>query len=662
MIIWLLLLSVGCIAISGVPGLLLGRRAAMGQLIATLMNVIGSAIGGIAVAARLWNGEGPQQLSRAWSFPIGQFAVGVDDLSALFLVPMLLISALGSIYDLEYWKQARHPGNGRKLRLCWGLLTSSMMLVVLARDAVVFLIAWEIMALAAFFLVATEDKKPEVRRAAWIYLVAAHVGTLLLFAFFGLLRVANGSFNLWTVASGDVPTWLATSIFVTGVVGFGLKAGIMPLHVWLPGAHANAPSHVSAILSGVLLKTGVYGIMRVAAFLPHPPIWWGTTLLVVGSISGILGIAFAVAQHDFKRLLAYSSIENVGIIMIGVGLALLGRSSGHPEWIVLGLGGSLFHVLNHSLFKPLLFMGAGNILHASHTRRIDLLGGLAKTMPRTFRLMTVGAMAICGLPPFNGFVSEFLIYIGLFRTADPAVGKFWIWAALSAPALALIGALAVSTFVKLLGAVFLGTSRTHSAERAHDPGALMLAPMLVLGLCCAVIGVMPTVIAGFVQRAADVWDPAPSRIGMTIRTLVGLNWISAIAVVLIAAAIGGKIALGAWRHRRPSASAGTWDCGYARPTPRIQYSGSSFGQMLTDLFGWVLWPRKAVVALRGLFPDSAQFSSEVPDTVLDRGVLPAFSLTERLMSWARPIQRGSVQIYLLYVLIALLGLLLLAMW
>ena len=264
MSIWLLLLAVGCIAVSGVPSLLLGRRSATGQWIAALLNVIGSGIGGSGLIAGLWSGERPQQISHSWSLPIGQFAVGVDALSAIFLVPMLLISALGSIYGLEYWKQSEHPGNGRKLRLCWGVLTAAMMLVVLVRDAMVFLMAWEIMALAAFFLVSTEDRKPEVRRAAWVYLVATHVGTLSLFALFGLLRAANGSFNLWPTAAADIPGWLATAVFVTAMLGFGLKAGIMPLHVWLPGRHANAPSHVSAILSGVLLKTGVYGIIRVA--------------------------------------------------------------------------------------------------------------------------------------------------------------------------------------------------------------------------------------------------------------------------------------------------------------------------------------------------------------------------------------------------------------
>jgi hydrogenase-4 component B len=646
-------------AASGCPGLFMSRRSAVGQWIAALLNIIASCIGGYALIARFWNGEGAQTLSWAWSLPGSQLAVGVDDLSALFLIPMLLISAMGSIYGLEYWKQREHRGNGRKLRLAWGILTAAMMGVVVARDGVALLMAWEIMALAAFFLVATEDRKPEVREAAWVYLVAAHVGTLLLFAFFALLGLVSGSFALWPASMGPIPSWLATALFITGVIGFGLKAGIMPLHVWLPGAHANAPSHVSAILSGVLLKAGVYGIIRVAAILPHPPIWWGGTLLAAGAVTGILGIAFAVAQHDFKRLLAYSSIENVGIIIIGIGLALVGRSWGHASWVVLGLGGALFHVLNHSLFKPLLFMGAGSLLHATGTRQIDLLGGLAKTMPRTFALMLIGAIAICGLPPFNGFASEFLIYLGLFQTVGENAGHSAAWTALAAPALAIIGALAVSAFVKLLGAVFAGSPRTTLAEHGHDPHAMMLIPMFVLGTCCVVIGIAPILLAHVIERAVAVWDPSAA---LALSELVPLKSISAVGVGLVIAILTGGYALKALRARRPSASAGTWDCGYIRPTARIQYTGSSFGQMLVDLFRWALAPRKTAVALLALFPGRSGFKTQVPDTVLDRGVLPALSLSQRILSWARPIQGGPVQAYLLYILLTLLALLLIARW
>jgi len=652
----LLLLATGTIAISGVPGLFLDRRWALGQWIAMAMNVLGSAIGAAGLILHAAGDGTVDSIAVSWSLPWGQFSAAIDAISALFLIPMLLISSLGSIYGLSYWKQSRHLSNGRKLRLCWGLLTAAMMMVILARDGVLFLIAWEIMALAAFFLVATEDDKPAVRQAAWVYLVATHLGTLCLFGLFGLMRLATHSFALWPAAPEGLAAWIPATIFFLGLMGFGLKAGLMPLHVWLPGAHANAPSHVSAMLSGVMLKAGIYGLIRVAGFLPHPPLWWGGMLLVLGGASGVLGMAFAMAQRDFKRLLAYSSIENIGIIVMGIGLALVGRSIGRSDLVLLGMGGALLHVLNHSLFKPLLFMGAGGLLHAVHTRDMDRLGGLAKGMPRTFLLFVIAAVAICGLPPLNGFISEFVLYVGFFRSLRMEHGAGYAWAGLAAPALALIGALAVSGFVKLLGSVFGGQARSKAARHAHDPGAAMLLPMVILAGACAVMGVWPGAWTSFIERAVAVWNPqpaaAPGLAEMVPIHAAGLVAGSLLAVALVVAAI-----VWACRWRRPWASAGTWDCGYARPTERMQYTGTSFSQMLVDLFGWALWPRRWLPSLRTLFPGPTSFASEVPDPVLDRTLLPGFRLAERLSALARPMQLGAVQLYLLYILLVLVVLL-----
>ena len=383
-----------------------------------------------------------------------------------------------------------HPENGRKLRFFYGTLTAGMALVVIARNGVLFLFGWEIMALSAFFLVTTEDGVREVRRSGWIYLVATHVAALCLLALFSLLRAASGSFSLEPLQAnsltpaGTMYPWSATAIFVCALVGFGLKAGIMPLHVWLPGAHANAPSHVSAIMSGVMIKMGIYGLVRVLGAAAAPPLAWGYTVLGLGVVSGVLGVAFAVGQHDLKRLLAYHSIENIGIIVIGLGLALIGRTLARADWIVLGLGGALLHVWNHALFKSLLFFSAGSVIHATGTREIDRLGGLAKAMPRTSLAFLVGAVAICGLPPLNGFVSELLIYLGLFGTLGIGEGSACPLAAFAAPALALIGGLAVACFVKVFGAVFLGSARTEVARHAHESAGSMLGPMGVLMGCC----------------------------------------------------------------------------------------------------------------------------------------------------------------------------------
>ena len=648
MIAWLLVISAAVVAFGGVPGLFLGRRRAAGQRLAAALNVLGSAVAGVGMILHYLRPEIPHHVVLPWALPLGRFAAAVDDIGVVFLIPIFLVSALGSIYGLSYWDQRRHKGNGRKLRLCWGLVTGGMAMVVLARDGVLLLMAWEVMALAAFFLVCTEENVPEARQAAWVYLIATHVGTLCLFGFFALLHYATGSFDLWPSSLVGVPPRLAAALFALGAVGFGLKAGLVPLHVWLPGAHASAPSHVSAIMSGVLLKTGVYGLVRVAALLEVAPVWWGATLLVAGTLSAVTGIAFAVGQRDLKRLLAYSSIENVGIIVMGIGLATLGRSLGRVEWVVLGLGGSLLHVLNHALFKPLLFMGAGSVVHAGHTRHMDLLGGLGKRMPETFVLFLIGAVAICGLPPLNGFVSELVLYVGLFKTVAVSTGVDWV--GLAAPALALVGALALASFVKVLGTVFAGTARSSRVADAHEAPRSMLAPMWILATCCVLIGVLPAVVLGMLDRAIAQWTRGAPGATPGVGTYVPIGWITAVSLALLMLVSLGVL----WLARSPAntsaRAAGTWDCGYARPTPRMQYSGSSFSQMVVELLGWVLWPRSSPPRITGVFGAGEAFESDVPDLVLDRGLHPAFRAGEWLAGRARVLQRGPIQVYLLYVL------------
>jgi hydrogenase-4 component B len=646
------LVAAACIGASGLPALLLPRRRAVGQRAACALVLLGSLAGAIGLAIHATGAAPATTWARPWAVPLGRFAVGMDGLTALFLLPILGISALGSIYGLGYWRADEHA-NAARLELCWGVINAAMIGVVLARDALLFLVAWEAMALAAFFLICAEEERAEVRRAGWVYLVATHAGTLCLIGFFILLRLASGSFELWPRLGSGLPAGIAAGAFGLGVVGFGMKAGIMPLHVWLPGAHANAPSHVSALMSGVLLKTGVYGIVRVCALLPHPPLWWGGTLLGLGALSAALGIAFAAVQRDFKRVLAYSSIENVGIVILGLGLACGGRALGRSDWIVLGLAGALFHVLNHALFKPLLFFAAGNVLHATGTRELSRLGGLARSMPRTCLLFGLGAVAICGLPPLNGFVSELAIYLGLFRSAAFGAGASWVWAALAAPVLALTGALALGAFVKLWGIAFAGSPRSPAAARAHDPGRWMLAPMGLLAGACLVLGILPGLVEGWLSRAVLAWEPGLAANASRLSELAPLAAVSQASLLLLGVSLaGGALVL---RRSSRAARGATWDCGYASPSPRMQYTAASFSELLAWLFDWALWPRTVGPRLRGLFPGATRFESEVPDTILDRGVLPFVSWLDRAVSRARVLQRGPVQLYLLYVLGALIG-------
>lgn len=653
----LVLLGIVLAAMSGVPGLFLSRYSTTGQWVTTVLAVIGAGLGLFGVAI-FWVLGDSLPIVRPWPIPGAEFNIAIDGLSAIFLLPIFLISMLGNIYGLGYWKQTEHPENGRKLRLFYGMLTAGMGLLVIARNSILFLFGWEIMALSAFFLVTTEDHEPVVRETGWLYLVATHVATLSLFALFALLRAVNGSFTLTSLNEKTTTPGMATAIFVLALVGFGLKAGVMPLHVWLPSAHAAAPSHVSAFMSGVLIKMGVYGIVRITSLFPHPPLEWGATLLGFGVVSGVFGVAFAIGQHDLKRLLAYHSIENIGIIIMGIGLAVIGRSLGRPEWIILGLSGGLLHVWNHALFKALLFLSAGSVIHAVHTREIDHLGGLAKQMPWTALGFLVGAVAICGLPPLNGFISEFLIYLGLFDTLGLDQGPSYVGAAFAAPALALIGALAVACFVKVWGAVFLGTARSDHPRHAHEAGPSMLGPMGVLVACCCFIGLAPALIMPVFGKGVSAWAPELSEVGPRLVRLAPLGWISAMGVLLLAALVLTSTVL--WLRLRGSVveSGPTWGCGYIAPTPRMQYTSSSFAQMLVELFGWVLRPRTCQPKELGLFPSKTNFQSKVPDTVLDEAVLPAFRFGGWLFSWFHVFQQGSIQMYLLYIFLALLVLLL----
>jgi len=585
MIFAIVVLAVVLTGVSGVPGLVL-RKNVTGERLATILMVAGSAMGLAAALGVV--GPLPAAFTRPWQVPAGALALRLDGLSAMFLAQIFAIAPLGAVYGSDYWSQRDHPADARKLRLFYGLLTAGMAVLVVADNAVLFLIGWETMALSAFMLVTTEDSVEAVRRAGYVYLAATRIGTLSLLAMFAVLHAAIGTWSFAVPPGGLAVGGPATAVFVLAIIGFGLKAGLMPFHVWLPDAHANAPSHVSAVMSGVLIKMGIYGLVRVCSFYEHPPIAWGAALLVLGVLSGVFGVAFAIGQHDLKRLLAYHSVENIGIITMGLGLAVLGRAAGAPEIAALGLAGALLHVWNHGLFKALLFLSAGSIVHATGTREIDRLGGLAKRMPRTALAFLVGAVAICGLPPLNGFVSEFLVYLGLLR----AVGgeRIWLWGALGASALALIGALAVACFVKVFGAAFLGQARSDRVSRAHESGLAMTAPMGVLAASCALIGLLPVAVRPVLDQAFVSWAPEMALARAPLAA-APLGLLSIAGASLLALLVAGSLALARLTRQARAVRAVTWDCGYAAPSARMQYTSSSFAESLVGLFAWALRPR-----------------------------------------------------------------------
>ncbi len=641
-------------AISGLPGFFLSKRSARGQITAAFLVCLGSFSGlaGVVFAfTGKFTGRGSDFVLFTWLADYDAF-FRVDALSAFFLVPIFTIAGLGALFGLGYWPQKRRPRTALKVQFFWGILTAGMTLLVISKHAMVFFFGWEFMAISAFFLITAEDDKPACRKSGLVYLAATHLGSLILLGLFAFWRSTTGSFNFVPLEDGTATLLEMNILFFLTIIGFGLKAGIMPLHFWLPGAHSNAPSHVSGMLSGVMLKMGIYGIVRMLSLLPNPPVFWGWIILFLGAGSGLLGVVFAIAQHDLKRLLAYHSVENIGIILMGLGLAMLGRSYNHPDWVVLGMAGCLLHVWNHSFFKSLLFFGAGSILLGTHTRQIDQLGGLAKKMPWTAAMFLIGAVAISGLPPLNGFISEFFIYLGLSRTVYSS-GYLNSMALLAIPVLAMIGALAVACFVKVYGAIFLGSPRTKSAEQAHESSRLLLLPMLVLSVLCIIIGLFPGLVVPVLEQTISVWLSPETITPLTIHigTFVPLPTLSTLAIVL-SLAIGLSSLFFGIKYAS-NKRAGTWDCGYARPTARMQYTASSFAQSLVKLFSWVLKPDTHKPDITLIFPVTGTMESEVDELVLDRTLIPVFQGMKKIFKWFRRFQQGQTQAYIFYLLVVL---------
>jgi hydrogenase-4 component B len=570
----------------------------------------------------------------------------LDALNALFLALLCVGCAAGAIYAREYWTDRAHPRSAGLGRVWWSVLALCLGLALLTVNGLHFLIAWELFTVSACFLVTLDRQRREVRAAGWLYLASSHASALCLFAFFTLLAARTGG---WELSAMRDRSELAP-LFWLALAGFGLKAGMFPLHFWLPSAHANAPSHVSAILSGVTLKMAVYGLLRFSGWLPVPP-EAGWVVAFLGVASAVLGVVFALGQHDLKRLLAYHSVENIGIILIGLGFALVAERQANAPWGRLALAGGLLHVWNHGLFKTLLFFGAGSVLHATGTREMSRLGGLWRRMPWTTSLFALGAAAICGLPPLNGFISEWLVYLGLFD-ATMARGPS-AWASLPAAILlGMTGALALACFVKVCGVVFLGAPRSQAATQARECGTAMRGAMVAMAVGCVAIGLAPVLFWPAILRAVDVWNPAWTG----VETPVALDTLGSfqIALAILALAAAGWL----WQRVRREGlkRRATWDCGYAAPTPRMQYTAGSFAGIITEWFAWILRPERHEHRPEGLLPASASFNEHIPETVLERIIVPAGGLVMCASKAARSLQRGRVQSYLLYLLIGLAAL------
>jgi hydrogenase-4 component B len=579
----------------------------------------------------------------------------LDGLSKFFLIPLAIISVCTFLYSFYYFPESDHKKEWTITSIFLPLMTFSMVMVVLAKNLIMLLIFWEIMAVSAFFLLITEHKDCEVRDAAKLYIILTHFCTFLIFVASILIYKYTGSFDFPGAGSLDSNTSLGIGIFIFTLIGFGIKAGILPLHIWLPSAHANAPSSVSAIMSGLIIKMGVYGIIRFISFFDNPPLIWGLIIFAIGIASGIIGVVLAIGQHDIKRLLAYHSIENIGIIFIGLGLGLAGMSTDNEIAMVLGFAGAIFHILNHATFKSLLFLGAGVIIKASGTRQMDEMGGLAKKIPYTFGTFLIASASISGLPPFNGFVSELFIYLGMFAIISKSnLLPLNFLQLMGIPALALIGGLASACFLKVNSAVFMGTNpnlQNTPPNKFKEPISLKIS-LGIPALICLSLGFFPYILKSPLENAIY---------SITGRYFNLLNFfpfkeLSIFVAIFYVFLILGLLIFNTIFKNKIEYVDETWGCGYIKPSHKFRYTATSFAQIISGIFNFILNTQFHRKEVTGIFPEKVYFKSHVPDIFLDKTILPFFKFLDGMLSPIRKLQAGNLNLYLLYKLIAIVSL------
>jgi formate hydrogenlyase subunit 3/multisubunit Na+/H+ antiporter MnhD subunit len=583
-----------------------------------------------------------------------------DALSSVFLFLLGAASAGISVFAAGYFRRG-HGTSAGLLCLQYHLFLASMGFVLLADDAYAFMVAWETMALSSYFLVTTQHGIGEIRRAGFLYLLIAHVGALAILLAFGVMQGGSWQFTFDAMRNAHLkPVW-ASVAFLLALFGFGAKAGLVPLHVWLPEAHPAAPSPVSALMSGVMLKTAVYGVLRVTFdLLGAPQWWWGVVTLTVALFSALYGVVFAAAQTDMKRLLAWSSIENIGIIFAGLGLAIVFHGVGMPALAALALIAVLYHALNHAFMKSLLFCGTGAVLHSTGERSLGRLGGLIHRMPWVAWLTLIGALALAGLPPLNGFVSEWLL-LQAFLFAHQVPETFVnMLLPLGAAIVALAAALAAYVMVKFFGVIFLGQPREPTLLHAHDAGFLERIGLIWLALGCVTLGLIPTqVVAALrtvVYQIAHVDLPNPTAPWWLLEPLPGrLASYSGLVFLLM---VSGVVLLTMWGvrlfyHQRVRRAA-AWDCGFARLDARMQDTAEGFGQPIRHIFEPLFAMQRE---LPSPFDKAPRYQVSIADRIWQLLYVPLGSFVQRIADACAVLQHGRISTYLLYSFVTLVALL-----
>ncbi|MHC1790317.1 proton-conducting transporter transmembrane domain-containing protein [Solidesulfovibrio sp.] len=600
-----------------------------------------------------------------WGLPIGALTLGLDPASRLFLLPVYVLGAAGAVAGACSLSGHDDPQTGHvRLGTHWffyNILLLGLCLVMAARDAVGFLIAWEIMSLAPFFLISLHDDESEVREAAWIYLVAAHLGAACLIAFFTLAMADAGgsSFDALAAAARSGQLAAPSLLFGLALLGFMAKIGLFPFHVWLPEVYAAAPSHVTALMSGGMINVGVYGLWRSLDILGPPQPWQGWLLVGLGLSSALFGIIRALAQGNLKRLLAYSSVENMGLVCLGLGLGLVGRAAGNDAVAVLGLAGALFHVLSHAAFKGLLFLCAGAVLDAVGSVRFAHLGGLARRMPVVGALFLLGAAGIAGLPPLSGFVGELTLALAMLAGLELPGLLPQVAMAAALAAMAAVGGFALAAFAKAGGLAFLGQPRTPAAAKAVGAGWPARLPLLFLAACAGLAALAAPALLALAGQAALAFsgmDPAPARVALTlaggIARSVGLVSALLVALALGLLALRSRLTAAHGRRLQP-----TWGCGYEAPTARMQYGAASFVEPSARVLGLPMGLSRRLDMDPGLFPARATLVVASPDAVKNRIFVPIFEAVGRFCDALKVVQHGRVHLYILYVLATVVALL-----
>jgi len=655
-------LAVGLALASAAISLLSARLPRVLRLVATPMFGMAGLAALTAGLLALLNGS----VTTA-ELPLGlpwlPWRVRFDALSGFFFCVVGIVSFAVGVYAPGYVRGLERGDNSLPaLGGFSGLFLTGMLLVLLADDAFMFMVAWELMSLSSYFLVAWRHDHAANRRAAFLYLLMAHIGALAILLGFGVLASFGHGFAFDAMRGADLPFAWASIAFVLAFFGFGMKAGLVPLHAWLPEAHPVAPSHISALMSGVMLKVAVYGFIRVLFDLIGDFHWqWGVAVLAVGSVSALMGVLYALMQHDLKRLLAYHSVENIGIIFIGLGLAILFLASGHKVIGAVAFVAALYHTINHAVFKSLLFLGAGAVLHSANERDLEKMGGLLRRMPWTGLFFLVGCISISALPPFNGFVSEWLTFQAALQAWQLDSGVLRSIVPIAAAMLALTGALAAACFVKVYGVAFLGQARSRQVRHTRRAPISMRIGQGILALLCLLLGILPTAVIGLLNSVPEQLLEQ----GLQQATANSWLWLTPVSArtasygaPLVAVTLFIVLVLGLWvfgRGIRRVRRCNTWDCGFAPPSAAMQYTASAFSQPIRRVFGLLFHIRESVEVQDDGRP---RHSLQVDDRAWRIFYVPVERLVESAARQVVRLQSGSIRTYLGWTL----GTLLILLW